>query len=160
MRYKIARLAAALAARTFSTGDNLEVLAVRRCHVDYIVRFLERIYGSPTFGYKDFTEAIRMTQQLVDEKVIRKQVNETPFPRDFARQLLHTDKIDMQDICDWCAWDRVEAQVMLSFLVRKHALMRSGRSYRKTAPFIELLKDLLEGDGLIDRPDFIPEEEF
>jgi hypothetical protein len=119
---------------------------------------LRRVYGSATFGYTDFTQAILMTKRLVDEKDIKKTLSNAPFPRDLVRQLLHRPQIDMQDIQDWCSWDRGDAQNLLSFLVRKHALQRDSRRYRKTSPFINLLKALLEGDELVDRPDFLPED--
>jgi hypothetical protein len=159
-RYKIARLSAALAARTFSHGETHDTLLVRACHVEFITAFLRRVYGSPVFGYTDYTEAIKITETLLDPEAIKKHIGETPFPRDVAKQLLHTNKIDLQDLQDWCAWDRQEATALLSFFVRKHALRRDGRSYRKTPRFITLLKALIESDELVDRPNFMPEGEF
>jgi len=141
MRLKLARLSASLAGRTFSTDDGRKLI-IRKVHVDYLTSFLRKTYSSSTFGYADYTTALKMAHELVDPKAVTKHLNETPFPEDFCKQLLYTHKIDIQDIMDWCAWDRVEAMQMLSFLVRKHALMRDGRGYRKTPPFIELLKGL------------------
>lgn len=155
MRYKLARLSAALAARTFSTSSDYESIVVRTCHIDYVERLLRSVYSSKSFGYKDYTEAIHSTNTLVNEDLIIKHINDSPFPSDLIKHLLHTNKIELQDIQDWCAWDRQSAQGMLSLLVRKHALLREGRSYRKTSPFIALLKDL-EGKE-VKRPDFIEE---
>ena len=155
-RYKIGRLAASLAARTFSRRD--DCLLVRTCHVEAICDLLTDLYCRPSFGYDDFTEAVNLTTRLVDPDSIRKKVIATPFPEDFIKQVLHTTRIDMIDICDWCAWERTEAQELLSFLVRKHAFVRDGRSYRKTSPFITLLKELLAKGDFPKRPDFIPEE--
>ena len=157
-RYKLARLAASLAARTFSTGETSDTLLVRVCHVEYIVAMIRRIYNSDVFGYRDYTEAIRITQVLLDPEAIKTKLGQTPFPKDFCKQLLHTQKLDLQDLQDGCAWDRQEALQLLSFFVRKHALQRDGRGYRKTPSFITLLKELIDGNELTDRPSFIPEE--
>lgn len=156
-RYKVARLSAALACRTFSeeAGDVL----VRACHVEYIAELLRDTYGSAAVGYSDYTAAMRITQELVDPAAIKKQIGETPFPGDFVKQMLHTNKIELQDIQDWCSWDRHEATLMMSLLVRKHALRRDGRHYRKTPEFIRLLKKM-STNGFVGRPDFIPEVEF
>jgi hypothetical protein len=162
-RHKLARLCASVAARTYSCAtESMEVIRVRRCHVEFIVQHLRRIYQAPAFGYGDYTAAIRLTQELVDEQSIKHRLNETPFPRDFIKQSLHTATIDLVDIQDWCAWDRSDANDLLSFLVRKHALTRDGRTYRKTPPYIRLLKGMLDNGSVVDRPDFVKErkEEF
>ena len=157
-RLKIARLAAAMAARTFSTDSTRSRLVVRKCHVEFVVEYLRRIYSSSVMGYEDFTMAVEMTQKLIDPDAVRAQVHATPFARDLVQQLLHTERIDRQSLEDWCGWDRVEAQQLLSFFVRKHALLRDNRCYRKTAPFIALLKRMLDDDTFTDRPDFIQED--
>lgn len=156
-RLKIARLSAALAGRLFSHDDEYHLI-VKESHVAYIVDMLDRMYSSQVFGYLDFTQAVKLAESLKDPEAVQKQIEASPFPRDFVSQMLHTNKIDLQDIQDWCGWDKGEAQGLLSFFVRKHCLMRDGRSYRKTGPFINLLKKLLEEGNLADRPDFIEEE--
>lgn len=153
MRYKLARLAAAIAARLYSTDDG-EVLIVRKCHVEYVVKMLTHAYSARAFGYKDYTEAQKISGTLIDEDLVRGQINNTPFPADFIKQILYTNKIDLQDLQDWCGFDRMAAQTLLSLLVRKHALMRDGKSYRKTSQFIELLKSITP----VERPAHITEE--
>lgn len=69
-RMKIARIATALAIRTFSTDEGGENVIVRSSHVDGAVRFIHHLYGSPGFGYlalsqisyKDRQVAIRSIQ--------------------------------------------------------------------------------------------------
>ena len=53
VRIKIARLAVALAARTFSTDKTYENVVVTKAHVDDAVRFLNLIYGMTAFGYRE-----------------------------------------------------------------------------------------------------------
>lgn len=157
MRYKLARLSSSLAARTFSTDKLFNKLIVKRCHVQYVCKFLTAVYSTKAFGYSDYTAAVKASNTLLNSELIVKHINDSPFPADLVQHLLHTNKIEIQDIQDWCAWDRQNAQNLLSLLVRKHALIRENRAYRKTSPFIELLKDL-EGKT-VERPDFIEEHD-
>lgn len=152
MRYKLARLAASLAIRTFSNEG--QAVKVRPCHVQYVHDFLDRVYSSRTFGYLDMTQSIEVQSKLSDPETVRKAIITTPFPKDFVQNLLSRMYIELQDIQDWCAWDRQTAQGLLSVLVRKHALSRRQRAYIKTSAFISFLKGL---NDLPDRPDHIPE---
>jgi hypothetical protein len=160
MRYKLARLSIALACRTFSClDDDQEVVVVRRCHVEYVVEFLRRTYSDPVFGYKDYSDAVKMAEAVVDPGLVKRKILETPFPKDFVEQMIHRNEIEPRDIGDWCGWDRGDAINLLSFLVRKHALQRDGRSYRKTSSFIDLLKELRGSKEMkeMERPDYIEE---
>ena len=158
MRFKLARLAASLAARTFSCSEDMQSIVVRPCHIQFIAELFEKTYSSDVFGYADFTEAVKITETLIDPEIIKSQLEATPHPTDLAKSLLHTNKIDLIDLQDWCGWERTEAQQLLSLLVRKHALLRHNRYYRKTATFIHLLKDMLSNNKLVDRPDHVKEE--
>lgn len=160
MRFKLARLASALACRTFSTDESRLKAIVRPGHVEFVADVLAKVYSSDAFGYSDFTQAVKLSEELKDEHLIAKQINELPFPRDFVESMLHSVRIDNQDVQDWCGWDRGSAMQFVSILVRKRALQRDGRSYRKSPSFITFLKNMLQ-NGLQDRPDFITEvDEF
>lgn len=144
MRYKIARLAVALACRTFSTDDNEQVI-VRMCHVDYVTRYLTKMYTEPHFGYKDFTKAIEYTSNIMDSGMVKKCLLETKHPKDLVEQLLHTEYISLADLQDWCEIDRDAAQKILSILVRKRAMFRKRYNYHKSEGFIELLREISNG---------------
>lgn len=159
MRYKLARLAIALACRTYS-NHNLTTVRVRECHVQFIVNFLQRTYSDSLFGYLDFSEAVKARETLQGTDLLKTRLLQTPFPRDIVKELLYTDDIQLRDICDWTGWERGDALQLLSLLVRKHALVRDNRGYRKTAKFIEFLKALSASDEMqaYDRPGHIEEE--
>lgn len=152
MRLKLARLSAAVAARMFSCSNDYQSLIVHWPHVQYIVDFLKRVYSSNVFGYKDYTTAINLSQQLINPEEISQRISCVPYPADFIKQLISKVSIELQDIQDWCGWERQEAQDILSLLVRKHAMVREARGYRKTSQFITLLKQLLDKGGFRDRP--------
>ena len=153
IRYKLARLASSLAARTFSCDEAYESVLVRPCHVEFIADFIEKTYSSSVLGYRSYTESINKNSKLLDEAEINQLVNSLAFPQDFVDQILLTGIVDMQAVQDWCSCDRIEAQRILSFLLRKHAIVRKGRNYVKTSRFTVYLK----GFTPTARPDFIPE---
>lgn len=157
MRLKLARLSASLAARLFSCSEDYEHLIIHECHVDFISAFLKRTYNAPAFGYGDFTNALKIANSLVDPELIRQAIGTTPFPGDLVKQLIAKNKIDLTDLQDWCGWDRDNANVILSLFVRKHALIREGRLYRKSSAFITLLKEMAQSNSYPDRPPFLGE---
>ena len=55
IRIKLARLAVAFAARTFSTNARGELLIVRKSHVKAAVEFLDMVYGTDAMGYKSYS---------------------------------------------------------------------------------------------------------
>jgi hypothetical protein len=59
VRVKIARVATAIAARTFSSDKSSECVLVTKAHVEAAVRFIDHIYGVPTFGYKEISRRIK-----------------------------------------------------------------------------------------------------
>jgi hypothetical protein len=63
IRIKIARVAVALAARTFSTDSTHERVVVTSEHVVDAVAFMDRIYGMQAFGYRERSE-----ERIADRK--------------------------------------------------------------------------------------------
>lgn len=158
MRLKLARLACAVAARTYSINDS-ETLYVRNCHVEFIAKTLRKLYNSTAFGYDKYTEAEQVKSTLLGKEGLAKAINSLNHPKDFARSITHADQFDMTDIQDWVGGDRNDAQELLSILVRKHAVRRSStdrRNYVKTSAFITLLKDLVVGD----EPDYLKRSDY
>lgn len=165
MRLKLARLAAALAARLYCTDESGESLIVLPAHVDYIASKLEFEYSRSSNGYRDYTVSLASTR-IIDEmniRIVKRQICALHYPKAFAEYLLHRELIDIQDVQDVCAVDRMEASIILSVLLRNRALIRDGKAYRKTEGLIGLLKTWLEtGELTVGAPDFIPpkQEEF
>ena len=139
---KIARLSVALAVRTFSTTADPNEVLVRKCHVEWICRFLLRLYQDPVFGYGDFTKAQTKFARIGDPTMISKQILRTKFPRDLIENFLYADTIQVEDLEAWCDVELGDAQKLMSFLVRKRAIFRKGREFIKSPDFIVLLKKM------------------
>ena len=121
--------------------------------IDFIDKFLRRIYTTKAFGYDRFTEAEIEQNTLKNPDRIVKSIRSLPFPTDFAECLQRNSEIDTRDICDWCGWERPEALALISEFVRNRAFIRDGRIYRKTPAFI----DLLSKSSFNERPKHIKE---
>jgi hypothetical protein len=148
VRFKLARMAVALAARTFSTpADDMETVRVRPCHVEYLEGFVRALYSDPAFGYRDFSLAQEQQDKIVDAGIVKRQLLGTRYPADLVRQLLRRDEIASVDVEDWCEVDQETARKLVALLVRKHCLSRRKRHYVKSGEFIKLLK-AMEVEGI------------
>jgi len=158
MKFKLLRLAAGLAGRTFSSNDvDYDQLIVRPCHVQWVAKFLTQEYSTPSHGYLEMTQRVRKREELLDTKMILSELSSVPQCQATLEHMLHTDEIDSQDIANWCNWDNDVANLLIGKLVRNNALIRKGRSYTKSAAFAEMLRELVKNPPT--RPEFIPEVE-
>jgi len=144
-RLKIARISAAMAARTFSTNDNESIL-VRKCHVEYVHNFLDEIYSTTGCAYDEFSLMVHSEQTLHEPEEIKKRLSNISYARDTIRALLDSKTISVFDFADWTEMDIDQCRNLVGTLVRKNALKRGKRNYIKTPAFIALLKELRAGD--------------
>lgn len=141
VRIKIARVAAALAARTFST-KNGEDLIITTQHVEDAVTFMDRLYNMTTFGY-----AHRSAERIADRAEAEAQKeNITEYLRTrptLAKYLRTTGKFRRQDLEEVMNTSKEEANSIINTLwearmVYKdlgdirveptlHALLREGK---------------------------------
>lgn len=156
MRLKLARLTAALAARLYSVGEQIDTLKVLNCHVEYVCEFLDRLYSKEAFGYADYSAAKAKQNELRDPDNLLRLIQETSFPRDFVEGMRSANTIDLSVITDlMSAVDRSEAQSMLSALVRHRAVKRQGKAYYKVGQFTTYLKKWALNGVLDQKPDYM-----
>jgi len=146
-RHKLLRLAGALACRTFSTDDGVKV-KIRKCHIEVVVEFLDRIYGSKSLGYLDYSTANKAEGVMRDVDDVIQRIRNMPNASDSVLTMVETDALNAQVVMDCTEWTKEVASEFIGFLVRKHSIkpLRRG-GYRKTSAFIELLKKL-DREGL------------
>lgn len=140
-RLKLARLSTALAVRTFSTEDN-EKIIVRKCHVEYVAKFLEDTYSSGAFGYLDYSNMIKRETTIGEKDEIIARLKNLPFAKSVVEAFLNTQIISVFDIIDWTGGEIDDCRSLVGLLVRNNAIKRSGRGYSKNQAFIALLKAL------------------
>ena len=136
-KIKLARMAAGLAGRLFSTSDG-DDMVVLPAHVEYVARFLDTEYSRPAFGYDIFSNQRREDNNITDFDKVMEVVHNMGIP--VAKQLLDTNQIKLQDIEELMGCDRDQAKSALSTLLKLGAFNKRINGYVKTAAFISLLK--------------------
>lgn len=141
-RLKLARLAAAAAARVYSTDATGELLVVRRAHVQFVTAYLERIYNARAMSYGEYSEQHRRGEQVEPsvEREIREGIERwehTDQAVEFLRQARIFRKSELEDVVGWDT-DYIKAQLRW---LAAHRLIRATREgYVKTPAFIAILR--------------------
>lgn len=141
-RKKLLRLAASLAARTFSCGTSPGQLIIRACHVEYIAWFMDHHYSSNVMGYERFSRHRKAEQELAGEDEIVTLFGTFKHPLDLIRGLLSKPIITQRDVRDFAESTDPEADAFIGLLTRKQAISRHTRGYFKKPAFIRLLNRL------------------
>lgn len=115
VREKLARVAVALAARTFSTDVTGERIVVKRAHVKDAVAFIDMLYSMQGFGYAE------RSRELIDDRReaegnardIKEYLYRKPSLAKFLRS---TGKFRRQDVEEILNVDREHANAIISRL--------------------------------------------
>lgn len=142
IRFKIAKVAAAIAGRCFSTPDG-NVLQVKEEHVKLALRIFNAFYDKATTGYLAYSEGRRSKENLIDKNSLaeffKDMDNHTRV--EVMDGMLEGLSFGKQDMMDWLDCEQMVAQKMLGQLVRCHAIKKLGRGeYRKRADFTKWLR--------------------
>lgn len=144
VRFKILRLAAAIAARTFSI-DNSDRLVVKREHVRDAVRFLDEIYGSEAMGYlrkskRSISAAAKAKARRASCINYLKQNEDTVL---LALQMVGGKTFRTRDFTDFAAMSQDEAQMAVKRLMSwKMVHRKSGGNIGMDPMLIEILREI------------------
>jgi hypothetical protein len=139
-RIKVARLAAAMAARLFSTDETGELVVVTKEHVVDAVAFLDRIYSSPVMGYADCSrEAFRDRQEAHAQAdnvmlYLKGRVGLAKFLRTASR-------FRRQDLEEIMNIDRTEANGIINTLWECRMVRKEGGDVRVEPALVRLLRE-------------------
>ena len=141
-RIKIARLAVAIAARTFSTSESYEDIIVNKEHVQDAVRFIDILYDMPTLGY-----AARSRERLLDVEEATEHREEIRHylleRRGLAKLLRSTSRFRRQDLEEVMNVDRENANAIINKLYGARMLRKEGGGDNIVEPILhELLREV------------------
>jgi hypothetical protein len=153
---KLTRLSAALAARTYSYNDKLE-LVVRECHVDFMVWFIQQHYDTEYVGYDELAAKSLKRGNIDREEEIRKIFQNTTRGKSLAGVLLEGESLDRSDIENAFGCEPDQAREIMSTLILNRAVKKAKRGYSKTPAFTDLLRKY-EQNGLLETPTHIKDE--
>lgn len=148
VRIKVARLAVAFAARTFSSDAKGECLVVKRAHVKSAVEFLDSIYGELSMGYKRHSEMAAENRRKAEKAKTeaRQYLAKNPGVVEVLIAIGGTQfkKRDFEEFGD----DETIADVIIPKLVKWRMIRRKDKGYMVMEPaLIELLRELEDAGG-------------
>lgn len=125
VREKIARLAVALAARTFSTDDTGECVLVHYSHVKDASTFLDHLYSYDNFGYMRVSKRARRNRQIAraNHDRIKKWLKENPRVLEFLLDRRGSFRAD--DLMEMANMLRDEATMALGELSAAKMISKS-----------------------------------
>lgn len=146
IRIKLAKIAAAIAGRVFSTDQTMENLIVLPIHVQKAVSFLHMIYDDGPIGYKAYSSATKAETIKEDAiKLIFQPWEKMDLMQEIYLGLLKIRDINANDLGDMTGQkiNYYDARQVISSLVKAGALQKNNNMYRKTASFINFIKTKL-----------------
>lgn len=152
IRMKIARIAAAIAARTFSCDDACEVVIVKKAHVEAAVEFLDWVYGVDTMGYLRMSNLIRRDREDAQKNKPRviKFLKDNPSLIEALRAVMYADSFRPRDFEEFGGGDIDPNQAVKELLKMKmlRRLTKEGQGGRISLEpaMIEVLKVLEDRD--------------
>jgi len=143
---KLARLAAACAARFYSCDRSGEKVLVQPEHADFVVEWLRSQYNKPAMAYDSYSRAKKALDELSDSRYeqVREALRLAPDAHQYARLLLDTRAISRNTLMDLLDLDQAQARKLLGALHKLRLLTHSARGYVKTPAFIVALHRVLE----------------
>jgi hypothetical protein len=141
-RLKLARLAAAAAARVFSTDEAGERVIVGVEHVAFVAEYLDRIYSSPSMAYGEYSEAMKRGEALEpsEENAVRRTIADWSMSDDAVSFLRNASKFRKSDLIDVVGWDDAYAKLQLKLLAANRLIRPVRDGYVKSPAFIALLR--------------------
>jgi hypothetical protein len=142
-RIKIARAAAAVAARMFSTDDRGELLLVLPEHVEYAVKFMNSCYDHRAMQYNVYAK-------LAQEKMFISEKEKVKLKRMFMEfdNFQHLKSIFLTgtyfrkgELTDLMGWNKEEMARLLKMLSLKDLIHATTGGYRKAPMFTQFLKE-------------------
>lgn len=153
VRFKLAKISVACAARVFSCDASGEKIIVEEEHVEAAYDFLRIVYSKESMGYTKYSNMVNSSILMSDEA--RLSINaffDTDFQSDEERMLivkglLINHRIRAINLRDYTDGGDDKASDIISRLVRLGCLSRidKGDFYIKSPGFTKILKEIYDG---------------
>lgn len=141
VRIKLARIAVALAARTFSTDESYEKVVVTTEHVEDAVRLINWLYQRESFGYHRVSQEAIADRAAARERSaeIARYLREQPNLAKFLRSV--PGGFSRQDLEDMTNKSREEAQSTINKLWNARMVRQRDGRIRLTPELQEIVRD-------------------
>ena len=153
MRYKIARVTCAVAARMFSTDEKGKKLLVKPEHVQFAADLFDRCYGrgnpQSDMAYETYANVYQERNALTTTKreAFVELVETLNDDGTIVNLLLNANNLRKKDVEEGTALEKHEVNKLWRFLVSRQfiAMWKGGPMYKKTKTFKKLLSILSSG---------------
>lgn len=155
-RWTIARVAAAIAARLFSTDESYRRVIVEGEHVDAAVEFLYECYNKPSMGYHVFSARKLRENTLQHVKTIKRWLESWPWQ--VADQLYQLNRFTKSELANVTGLDDFSIKEIVSNLVKVGAVHSRNNYFYLNPGFRKFLEkfehpkygrlvEMMEGDA-------------
>jgi hypothetical protein len=156
IRMKLARIAVALAARTFSTDRTGQHIVVRAEHVASAVDFLDLLYGSEVFGYLRHSRRVLAARAEAESNrpEVAQYLKSNPGVLGAleALRVSGSDRFRMRDFEELAVFDPesgpVDARALVHSLLKWRMIRRLEKGYISMEPALIAVMKELEDQGL------------
>lgn len=139
IRIKLAKIAAAIAAKVWSADETGEKLVVGTQHVQVASNFLDAIYKDFPMGYRTFSEAQRklttVDEPLLDRSIKTAALSANIDPMDIIELFQTYDHVTKSHLSDLLKLDLYSLPDLMFALHKGRAVLQKYRHLVKTAPF-------------------------
>ena len=148
VRFKLAKIAIAFAARFYSNTKNGKILLVRKSHVECAIVFFDRIYGKEASGYTAYSEMKKSVEEMVTPEKLRDI--EMYFDKwklqqkELLKFLMNNNTFDAKGIMEHLGCVQTEAIECISKLSIASCIAKRAAFYIKTPIFTKYLKGILK----------------
>lgn len=145
VRFKIAKIAVAFAARFYSCDEEGAILLVEEVHVICAVIFLNMIYKKASSGYYTMSQLSKSLSSNIDENDVKAvDTYLSTFVKDKAelcKCLISNNVLTARDIAEHLNFSNEIATEVISKLLKHNMLTKKFQNtYVKTKPFTDWLK--------------------
>lgn len=142
VRFKLAKIAAAVAGRCFSTQDGIHMLITEE-HVKVAVAFLKRIYDKPSCGYLDYSDTQGRKQNLSNKDQLQElfDQHDKETRSMLVDSLLESTIVTADDLSYWLEADVKIAKSFIGSLMRANAIKSTSSGYVKRPSFTRWLRN-------------------
>jgi len=146
VRLKLARIAASIACRTYSTNDG-ENVDIQARHVHCAYNFLKRIYDGDALGYKRYSDRHKATAHMTDEKskAVTACIANQPYAGTVAEYLSTRTFVNTAELSMLGCMSNEDVKTLLGVLLRNGGIEYKGANIIVTGALRESLRRVPDG---------------
>jgi 5S rRNA maturation endonuclease (ribonuclease M5) len=144
-RFKLYRLAVAIAARTFSSHDNGKTLHVTAEHVEDAVRFLDEIYSQEAMGYARYSHNKILAERVATQRrqATKQWLLQSEDTVLHALRSIGGSTFRVRDFLEFAGMSQDDAQIAIKWLIKSKMVVRKSRGdIAMTRPLMDILREL------------------